>query len=309
MEKFVFKEHSPIGHFISEKGKENFYTAYDEAMALLPSPKETKDIETGYGFVRVYLFTKEKNKGKEPVLLLPGRSSSTPMWEPNLEGLMMGRPVYTIDLLGEPGMSNQSIPIKNQKDQARWLDEVINGLGLEKVHLIGVSIGGWTAMNLARYYPKNIASVSLLDPVFVFAPISLKMIIASIPASVSFVPKFIREKMLRFIAGGVKADESEPIAKLIESGMRNYKLKLPSPDQFSDEDLIKIELPIFALMAENSTMHNSKKAVEKGRNFVGNIKIKNCPNASHAINGEYPEMINEKILEFVEHNSNNNTMK
>src|SRR5690625_7097436 len=74
-------------------------------MALLPSPKETKDIEIGYGFVRVYLFTKENNKGKEPVLLLPGRSSSTPMWEPNLEGLMMGRPVYTIDLLGEPGMS------------------------------------------------------------------------------------------------------------------------------------------------------------------------------------------------------------
>lgn len=65
MKKFVFKEHSPIGHFISEKGKENFYTAYDEAMALLPSPKETKDIETEYGFVRVYLFTKEKNKDKD----------------------------------------------------------------------------------------------------------------------------------------------------------------------------------------------------------------------------------------------------
>src|SRR5699024_12159371 len=104
----------------------------------------------------------------------------------------MVRPVYTIYLLGEPGMSKQSVPIKNQKDQARWLAEVIYGLGLEKVHLIGVSIGGWTAMNLVRYYPKNIASVSLLDPVFVFAPISLKMIIASIPASVSFVSKFIQ---------------------------------------------------------------------------------------------------------------------
>src|SRR5699024_3887058 len=230
------------------------------------------------------------------------------MWEPNLEGLMMARPVYTIDLLGETGMSKQSVPIKDQKDQARWLAEVSYGLGLEKVHLIGVSVGGWSAMVLVRYYPKNSDSVILLDAVFVFARISLKMIIASIPASVSFVPKFIREKMLRFIAGGAEADESEPIAKLIESGMRNFKLKLPSPDQFSDKDLIKIELPIFALMAENSTMHNSNKAVEKGRNFVKNIKIKNCPDASHAINGEYPEMINEEILEFVEHNSNNNTM-
>jgi pimeloyl-ACP methyl ester carboxylesterase len=306
MKKFVFRDHSSIGHFISEEGRGDFQIAYDEAMELLPSPRETKDIKTEYGVVRVYLFTEEDNKHKEPILLLPGRSSSTPMWEPNLEGLMKERPVYTIDLLGEPGMSIQVNPIKNQKDQAKWLNKVLIDLGLEKVHLIGVSIGGWTAMNLARYYPENITSVSLLDPVFVFAPISLKMVAASIPASVSFVPKFIREKMLSYISGGAKADEGEPVAKLIESGMRNYKLKLPAPDQFSDEDLINIDIPIFALMAENSTMHNSKRAVKKGKNVVKNIKIKNCPNASHAINGEYPEMINEKILEFVEQNSNDN---
>lgn len=304
MKKSVVRAPSSIGHFISEEGKKDFQNAYDEAMALLPSPREMKNIETTYGVVRVYLFTKEENKHKEPILLLPGRSSSTPMWEPNLKGLVKERPVYTIDLLGEPGMSVQVNPIKNQKDQATWLNEVLIDLGLEKVHLVGVSIGGWTAMNLTRYYPEHISSINLLDPVFVFAPISLKMIAASIPASVSFVPKFIREKMLSYISGGAKADEGEPIAKLIESGMRNYKLRLPAPDQFSDEDLITIDLPIFALMAENSTMHNSAKAVKKGEKVVKNIKIKNFPNASHAINGEYPEIINEKILEFIEQNSN-----
>ncbi len=128
-------------------------------------------------------------------------------------------------------MSVQSRPITTQEEQAQWLHEVISELRLERVHIVGVSIGGWTAMNLARYYPEGLASLSLLDPVFVFAPISLKMVMASIPASIPIVPKFLREKMLSYISGGAKADDSEPIAKLIEARMRNFKLKLSAPRQ------------------------------------------------------------------------------
>lgn len=299
----IFRDTNPLGHFTSEEGKKDFQIAYDEAMSLLPKPNDTKDIKTEYGTVRVYYFTKEENKDKEPILLLPGRSASTPMWESNLGGLLEKRPVYTMDLLGEPGMSVQTKVIKSQKEQAKWLNEAIIGLGLEKVHIMGVSISGWISMNLARFYPKHIASVSLLDPVFVFEPISLKMIVASIPASVPLIPKPIREKMLSYISGGAEADESEPIAKLIESAMRNYKLTLPAPDQFSKEDLKKIAVPVLALMAEKSTMHNSVKAVETGKKYVKNIDIENWSNASHAINGEFPDEVNKRILEFVEKHS------
>ena len=294
---------SETGHFTSKAGEEEFKNAYHEAMALIPKPNETKDIQTKYGTVRVYYFTDEKNRDKEPIVLLPGRSASTPMWEPNLEGLMKERPIYAIDLLGEPGMSIQTVAIDNRQVQAEWLNQVFEALNLDRAHIVGVSIGGWTAMNLARYYPTRIASISLLDPVFVFAPISLKMIALSIPASVPVIPRVIREKMLSYISGGAKADGSEPIAKLIESAMRNYKLKLPAPDQIRVEDLKKIDLPILAVMAENSTMHNSKKAVKNGKKYAKDIDIESWPNASHAINGEYPEEVNSRILVFVKKHS------
>lgn len=294
---------SETGHFISKAGEAEFKNAYNEAMALIPKPNETKDIQTKYGTVRVYYFTEEKNRDEEPIVLLPGRSASTPMWEPNLEGLMKERPIYAIDLLGEPGMSIQTVAIDNRQVQAEWLNQVFEELNLDRAHIVGVSIGGWTAMNLARYYPERIASISLLDPVFVFAPISLKMIALSIPASVPAIPQAIREKMLSYISGGAKADESEPIAKLIESAMRNYKLKLPAPDQISVEDLKKMDLPILALMAENSIMHNSKKAVKNGKKYAKDIDIESWPNASHAINGEYPEEVNSRILVFVKKHS------
>lgn len=296
----LFGDDSKISYFIDENGKKEFETAYYEAMQLLPEPQETKDIETDYGTVRVYYFTKEENKNKEPLLLLPGRSSSTPMWESNLEGLLEERPVYTLDLLGEPGMSIQTEQIKTKEEQAEWLNQTITALELERVHIVGVSIGGWTAMNLVRFYPDNIASVSLLDPVYVFAPIPLKMVLISIPATVPFVPEPIRERMLSYISGGAEADDSVPIAKLIESGMRNFKIILPAPELFSKEDLQKINVPVLALIAENSTMHDSERAVKTGKKYVKNLDIINWPDASHAINGEFPEDVNKKILDFAE---------
>ncbi|MEC0258252.1 alpha/beta fold hydrolase [Paenibacillus lautus] len=171
----------PTGRFLTEKGKAEFEAAYEAAMKFLPPPLETKDIETAFGRVRIYRFTKEEHKGKEPLLLLPGRSSSTPMWEPNLPGLMKERP----------------------------------------------------------------------------------------------------------------------------SGMANYKISLPTPDLMSAEDLKNIHIPVLALMAEKSTMHNSQRAVQKGKTHVPNIQIENWPGASHAMNGEFPEEVNARILAFVDQHSDN----
>jgi hypothetical protein len=46
------RDNNKIGHFTSKKGKEDFQIAYDESMALLPMPNDTKDIKTIYGTVR-----------------------------------------------------------------------------------------------------------------------------------------------------------------------------------------------------------------------------------------------------------------
>lgn len=53
-------------------------------------------------------------------------------------------------------------------DMDRWEDWVLHydgffrALGLEKFHLVGNSIGGWLAANLAIYYPERFKSLTLL---------------------------------------------------------------------------------------------------------------------------------------------------
>lgn len=40
-----------------------------------------------------------------------------------------------------------------------------------------------------------------------------------------------------------------------------------------------------------------------GKTHVPNIQIENWPGASHAINGEFPEEVNARILAFVHQHS------
>lgn len=128
-----------LGAFVGETAFAHYLDAYRAGMALLP-PHETFDVPTAFGTVRSYRFA-----GPEcgaPVVLLPGRNAAAPMYATNLTALLRHRTVYAVDLLGEAGLSVQHTPIRTVEDQARWLDDALGGLGLDRAHLFGVSVGG-----------------------------------------------------------------------------------------------------------------------------------------------------------------------
>ena len=277
---------SPVGHFGSAADKLRFVSAYDGAMARLPAPQQVRDIRTGYGIVRVYRFA-GAHDDKAPLLLLPGRAAPTPVWADNLPGFLALRSVYTIDLLGEPGLSVQDRPLETDADQAAWLSEVIAQLPEPAVHVVGLSIGGWTAMNLAVHRPGKVASVTLIEPVFVFVNMSVEAILRSIPASLPWLPRSWRDGFNSWTAGGAPV-EHEPVGDMIEAGMATYRLKLPVPGLPDPARIEALPMPVLVILAGRSPMHDAAAAAAEARRRLPRGTVKVYPGASHAINGEHP---------------------
>jgi pimeloyl-ACP methyl ester carboxylesterase len=167
------------------------------------------------------------------------------------------------------------------------------------VHLLGVSIGGWTAMNLAVREPDGIASVILLDPVFTFANPSPEVIVRSIPVSVPWFPKSWRDSFNSWTAGGAPV-EDEPIADMIEAGMQSYQLALPLPSRFSEQQLAGLDLPVLAIMAGESRMHDAAAATRFADRVLPAGRVEVYADASHAINGEYPRRIAADVATFLD---------
>lgn len=292
---------APVSHWKSPEAQARFERAYDTAMTHLPSPSTTLDIPTDFGTVRAYRFeppTSAAGGDRAPLVLLPGHSAPTPMWLSNLEGLAAARPVIAIDLLGQPGRSVPNRPVTDAADQAAWLEQTLEGLGESRVHLLGVSFGGWTAMNYVRHHPRRVASVSLLDPVFVFAPIRARTIVAAGLTLFPLMPSAYTDWFLSWTAGGAPIDDDTVEASIIGAGMAEYTVVEPTPAQFSEAELRAIRVPVLAVMAGRSVMHDAQAAVRTGRATVPEIDMRLEPDASHAINGELADSMNGAVLAF-----------
>jgi pimeloyl-ACP methyl ester carboxylesterase len=284
-----------IGHFKTERARAHFLSVYDAAMAQLPSVSESTDVPTSFGTVRAYRF--DGPSAGAPVVLLPGRNASTPMWRVNIPTLLEHRTVIGIDLLGEAGMSVQDKPITGPDDEAHWLDDALAGLGLDRVHLMGVSIGGWTAVNYAVRRPGRAASLALLDPVFTFAPIPAKALLVSAGLFLP-VPDSVRRRVFSWISGGADVDDSLQEAALISAGSTDYVLRKAMPKLFTDDQLRSLDVPVLALIAGRSVMHDAARAAAQARNLLPRGQVELWPDASHAINGEYPVEIAERATGF-----------
>lgn len=293
---YAMRSPSPVGHWDGAEGQDRFMAAYEEAFEDMPPVAETFDVRTDFGIVRVYRF---EGRGEDaPLVLLPGRSSASPVWADNMPSLLGIGDVYTLDLLGEPGMSVQERPISSDEDQAEWLHQTLDGLPEDEFNLVGLSIGGWSAANLALHRPEFIGTMTLIDPVFVFDDMPLGTVVRSIPAAFSWLPKSWRDGFNSYTAGGAPV-EDVPVAEMIEAGMQHYKLRLPQPTRIGEDRLAELDMPVMAVIAGASVMLDPDTAVATAERTLSEGTVHLYEDASHAVSGEHPERIAADIASFL----------
>lgn len=283
-----------ISDFTKKSRRMEFLHHYDKAMRLLPKPRTIYDVETSFGTVRVYYYASKGSEGKIPLLLLHGHYASSIMWQPNLLPLSERVPVYSLDLLGEPGRSMLHKPLWKAKDQALWLKEVMEKLGIASAIFMGSSMGGYYAVNFARFYQESAAGLILLDPVFVFSGVSAHTVKEFLRMG------FNKDKMIPFLLNRKDFPFKDNLGKSINLGLKYFRFRSPVPRRIKEKDLRTLQGPVLALMAGNSLLHDAEKAFQYGRRVVPSIEIEYWKNASHALSFTESDEVNERILSFLQ---------
>ena len=125
------------------------------------------DVHTSLGVTRAYRWAGDGT----PIVFLHGGGMTSVCWAPYAETLSR-RDVYAVDIMGDAGRSEPVAWISCAADFAVWLDETLAGLGVERAHLVGHSLGGFVALSTAAYRPDRVSSLVLLDPAGI-APINM----------------------------------------------------------------------------------------------------------------------------------------
>jgi pimeloyl-ACP methyl ester carboxylesterase len=151
--------------FKTPEGEAAYLAAYEAAMRSWPVPYEEIDIPGRFGITHVVV---TGPKDALPLVLLHGASMTSAMWSPNIADFSKDYRVYAIDVMSQPSKSipHPDEPIRDKSDFMGWLSETLNRLELDRVSLVGMSNGGWLALNFAMSAPARVRKLALylLEP-------------------------------------------------------------------------------------------------------------------------------------------------
>ena len=117
-----------------------------------------KTEQTRAGPARIYY---EEAGAGPPVILVHGLAGSSRWWRRNIEALARHYHVYVIDLIGFGRSQGRHSFVLNEAAESlrAWMDR----LGLEEASVIGHSMGGVIAIDLAAQFPERVRRLVLVD--------------------------------------------------------------------------------------------------------------------------------------------------
>jgi pimeloyl-ACP methyl ester carboxylesterase len=201
-----------------------------------------------------------------------------------------------------PGFGGSALPdwIDSVDDIAHIYLELMDHYGLQKVDVIGCSIGGWITMEMATKAPERFGKIALMAPVgvktgpadqldipdiFVMAPPDLPKIMFHDPSKFPFDPSKMSDAEL-----AVHVRNRETLALLVwEPYMHNPKLK---------HRLQRVKSPtLFVRGASDGLV--SEKYMQAYAKLVPGAKTLTIPEAGHALQQEQPQAFGKAVLEFL----------
>ena len=99
-----------------------------------------------------------------PVVLLHGALANSATWMEDVLLWAHRFRVFAIDVIGEPGLSAPSRPPLSSEAYVSWLDDVMSALSLEHASYVGMSLGGWLALDYATRRPERVDRMVLVCP-------------------------------------------------------------------------------------------------------------------------------------------------
>ena len=289
-------------------GKTEFFAAYEAAMNLWPVPYDEIDIPTRFGKTHVVT---TGPKDAPPMVLLHGNFGTLTMWSQNIADFSKDYRVYAIDVMGQPSKSipEPEKPIREVADFDAWLSDTLDGLNLERIFLMGVSYGGWLALNFAMTAPERVEKLALLSPAASFQPYTWQfnlggMLMFLIPTRLTV------NSYMGWL--GVKDTPGEKLPRrlldLIYLGLKHFRL---SPETariiasaFSDDELRSLSMPVLVLIGEGEVMYDPVKALARARRLIPNFKGELVPDCKHDMVGSQYRIVDARVLEFLNDNKN-----
>lgn len=266
----------------TDQGRQLVMEQYRATLDAWPVPRREKTIATRQG--ETFVLTSGPEDGP-PLVLLHGSATNSASWIGDVSTWSNDFCVLAVDMIGEPGFSAPSRPPLGSSAYAEWLDDVFDALGLEKAAVIGLSLGGWLAMDYAIRRPHRVGKLVLISPGGIGR--NRNILVWALP--LLLLGAWGRRKMQECIGGKIFLDPAflaSPLGVMSDTIFAHFNPRtemLPLP---TDAQLQGLPMPVLAVLGDRDVFIDAPEARARLDRNVRNLALRYLPDGLHFIPGQ-----------------------
>jgi pimeloyl-ACP methyl ester carboxylesterase len=274
-------------------GGEAVRARYARFLEYWPQPSVQRRIATSQGETFVMEsgpHLQNKRERAPAVVFLHGAASNSVTWLRDAAVLGERFKVYAVDMIGEPGLSAESRPALASGAYAPWLDEVLAGLGVERAALVGISLGGWLALEFATTHPDKVSALVLLCPGGVGRHRNVLLWAAPLLA----LGPWGRRRFMKIVGAPQPTGEASPAMQAFAAFTgqihKQFRVRRERLPRFSDRALQRLKAPVMAVLGGRDAFIDAPGTRARLAANLPHADIRWLPEASHFLVGHTAEI-------------------
>jgi pimeloyl-ACP methyl ester carboxylesterase len=271
----------------SPAGKQIVEDFYRKRLQHWPVPNRQVVVPTCEGDTFVVV----SGEGHEtPIVLFHGSGSNSMAWTRDIVEWSRHHRVYSVDLIGEPGLSAPSRPPLTSDRYARWLDDVWSHFGLASASVVGLSLGGWMALDYAVRRPERVRSLSLISPSGIGRQNGL-FFLKVLP--LMLLGRWGRRAAQRVVAGSTNMPRQ--VSEYLATIFQHFRPRLEKIPVRSDGDLAALRMPVQVIVGARDVMLRSDETRDRVMRTIPGARITYLEHAGHILPPQ-----TQAILDFID---------
>jgi len=221
-----------------------------------------------------------------PLMLLHGSGTNSAMWMGDVGTWAAEFRVYAVDVIGEPGFSAPSRPPLGSEACALWLDDVLEVFGVEKASFVGVSLGGWLALDYAARRPEKVEQLALINPSGIGRQKPSFLLIA---LPLLLLGPWGRRKAFAFAAGRTTTPATQgerEMAAFVSLIFQHFRPRLGKVPVFDNQTLRRLTMPVLLILGARDALLDARESKRRAQALIPRLDMRYLADAGHVIRSE-----------------------
>ncbi|WP_221563074.1 alpha/beta fold hydrolase [Alkalihalobacillus sp. TS-13] len=241
-----------------------------------------------------------------PLVLLHGMGNNSQSWGKQIEVL---KKYYTVIAWDAPGYGKSSDPpieLTQFKEFAIILKKFLDKLNLEKVHLLGHSMGAATAIDFVNLYPCLVEALILADTTRGSAALNDEENERRLNSRLSSIDRMSPEELAKqrvpnllspYASEEVRNQAAYIMSQVRPAGYRSVAYSLYHADQMDLYPQISVPTLIICGEEDKVTPVSESKIIHKK---ISNSELVTIPKTGHLCYQEEPALFNSCVIQFLQ---------